>query len=142
MSMTIAIANPFAPLPVYKPVRVLMVEDDSSDVFLTKRLLNGQEPSCRFSFTDVPRLSEAAGLLEKESFDLVLLDLQLLDAGGLSPLSVLRAAAPALPIVVFSGMSDEFVRGRAMRCGADAYLVKGRESGKLKDLIRGILARK
>lgn len=63
---------------------------------------------------------------------LVLLDLHLPDAHGLSGLSAFVKAFPEAPVVVLSGVSDPGLMRHALSRGARAYLTK---SGDLKEVI-------
>lgn len=119
-----------------KVVRLLLIEDCKSDVFLLERMLEEVSVSCFYEITDVPRLVDAFYKIDKEPFDLVLLDLNLLDIDGVASVAALRAQAPDIPIVVYSGTDDTKTKEKAIMCGAAHYLVKGRESGfGLKHLI-------
>jgi len=71
------------------------------------------------------RLSTGLEHLVKGEFDVVLLDLGLPDSQGLDVLRKVRAQAPAVPIVVLTGLDDETLALQAMRQGAQDYLVKG-----------------
>ena len=66
----------------------------------------------------------------------MLLDLSLPDADGLETLVRAHAQAPKIPIVVLTGHDDEALAVRAVRAGAQDYLVKGRVDGEL--LVRSI----
>ena len=87
--------------------------------------------SAPFEITHVTRLSEAVRCLGQDGFDAVLLDLGLPDAYGLEAVDPIKNAAPAIPIVVLSGHQDERLAVQAVQCGAQDYLIKGRESGEL-----------
>lgn len=117
-------------------VRILLVEDCKSDVFLVERMLEDVSVNCFYEITDVPRLVDAFYKIDQEKFDLVMLDLNLMDIDGIASVAALSAQAPNLPIVVYSGMDDAKVKEKALMCGASHYLVKGRESGfGLKHMI-------
>ena len=88
--------------------------------------------SAPFEITHVTRLSEAVRCLGQDGFDAVLLDLGLPDAYGLEAVDPIKNAAPAIPIVVLSGHQDERLAVQAVQCGAQDYLIKGRESGELR----------
>ena len=75
---------------------------------------------------DLLGCTAAAALLRAERFDVVLLDLSLPDAAGLQALQHLHSIAPALPIVVLTGLDDEETALRAVQEGAQDFLVKGR----------------
>ena len=62
--------------------------------------------------------------LEKNSFDLVLLDLNLPDAAGTDGLARLRRAAPSTPIVVCSALDDPDLVRECFQLGAAGYLPK------------------
>lgn len=109
-------------------IRVLLIEDNRSDVFLVSRMLHDASPSDTFAVTDVPRLVEGLGKLDEQPFDIVLLDLNLLDIDGVASVAALHAEAPDTPIIVYSGTHDPQMRHEAIMCGAKHYLVKGRES--------------
>ena len=66
----------------------------------------------------------------------MLLDLSLPDADGLDTLVRAHAQAPKTPIVVLTGHDDEALAVRAVRAGAQDYLVKGHVDGEL--LVRSI----
>lgn len=114
--------------PKRRTVRVLLIEDNRSDVFLVSRMLRDASRENNFHITDVPRLSDALDRLDTESFDIVLLDLTLLDIDGTASVAALHAQRPATPIIVYSGAYDPQMRQAALMCGAKHYLVKGRES--------------
>jgi DNA-binding NarL/FixJ family response regulator len=66
---------------------------------------------------------------------LVLLDLHLPDAHGLSGLAAFVARFPGARVVVLSGVSDPALMREALAGGASAYLTK---SGDLQDVVRYI----
>ena len=130
-----------APIAPSKVVKILLVEDCKSDVLLVERMLEDVAVNCFYDITDVPRLVDAFYKIDKEKFDLVLLDLNLLDMDGVASVAALRAQAPRLPIVVYSGTDDAKIKEKALMCGASHYLVKGRESGwGLKHMIERAVA--
>ena len=69
--------------------------------------------------------------LASEEFDVALVDLSLPDAAGIEVVVRLHASFPALPLVVVTGLDDELTAARAVREGAQDYLVKGQTDGHL-----------
>ncbi len=123
-------------------VRILLVEDCKSDVYLVERLLEDAAFDYFYDITDVPRLIDAFNRIDHDEFDLVMLDLNLLDIDGLASVAALHAQVPSMPIIVYSGMDDAKLKQKALMCGATCYLVKGYESGRsLKDIIGRVIPR-
>src|SRR5579864_1347485 len=116
-------------------IRVLLVEDNPGDARLLVELLRETEAG-RLKLEQVDRLNTALERLSRERFDLVLLDLSLPDEQGLNTLVRAHACAPKVPIVVLTGLDDEGLAVKAVRAGAQDYLVKGRVDGDL--LVRSI----
>ena len=118
-------------------LRILLIEDSESDVVLLEHLLEeatAQENT--LEITDVPRLSEGFSEIKTQQFDIIMLDLNLLDIQGIACVAALHAEVPKIPIIVYSGMDDPKLFKEAMLCGAHSYLVKGRETGyNLKKII-------
>lgn len=131
----------FAPVIPSKVVKMLLVEDCKSDVFLLERMLEDVSVNCFYEITDVPRLVDAFYKIDQESYDLVMLDLNLLDIDGVASVAALRAQMPRVPIIVYSGTDDAKTKEKALMCGATHYLVKGKESGfGLKHMIERAVA--
>jgi two-component system KDP operon response regulator KdpE len=131
----------FAPLAPSRIVQILLIEDCKSDVFLMERLLEEVSVNCFYEITDVPRLIDAFYTIDQKKFDLVMLDLNLLDIDGVASVAALRAEVPHLPIIVYSGTDDPKIKEKALLCGASHYLVKGKESGfGLKCMIERAVA--
>jgi signal transduction histidine kinase/DNA-binding response OmpR family regulator len=125
-------------------INLLLVEDNIGDAGLLRATL-GEVSSANFDFklVHVARVEEAIELIGKGSFDLVLLDLSLPDAHGLETVTEMRKIAPGVPIVILSALNDEQMAVRAMRKGAEDYLVKGQvDSETLVRSIRYAIERK
>jgi len=104
---------------------LLLVEDNPGDAHLLREMLNNEKDSQDTALTHVERLSEAEKFLAEHTVDIILLDLGLPDAQGLGAVRRARAVAPHVPLVVLTGMDDEALAGRALREGAQDYLIKG-----------------
>ncbi|TMA11997.1 MAG: GAF domain-containing protein, partial [Deltaproteobacteria bacterium] len=85
----------------------------------------------QFELTHVHQLGEALKRLGEERFDTILLDLSLPDGQGMDTITRVREGSPGLPIVVLTGLDDEEVAIKAVRAGAQDYLVKGQVDGSL-----------
>lgn len=119
---------------------VLLVEHRQEDTGVIRGLLD-QHDDAQISVTPVSGLSSALAQLGEA--DLVLWDCSALDGGFLQDLAKLRAAAPHLPIVVLTAEEDEELGRRAIRWGAEDYLVKTElDSNSLGRAIRYALERK
>jgi CheY-like chemotaxis protein len=113
------------------PLRLLVVEDNPDDVSLIRLQLQDVPAPRPFRIDAVSRLSEAARRLR--GADVVLLDLDLPDARGIEGVTRLANEAPELPVVVLTGRDDRELGLRAVREGAQDFLVKGRVDGHLLD---------
>lgn len=103
-------------------LHVLLIEAQTDDARrIEAALTHTGKSSCRLE--RVTALSEAMTALEKGSFDVVLLDLDLPDARGLVAFEqVSRSANNALILILTSPENEELAR-RAIRNGAADYLV-------------------
>ncbi|HKC76737.1 MAG TPA: hybrid sensor histidine kinase/response regulator [Chloroflexota bacterium] len=115
------------------PTRLLLVEDNPGDAYLVTEML-AAVPVGGFDVRHVIRCAEAEQ--RAGDVDVILLDLSLPDAQGLEAVTRLRAAAPAVPIVITSGNTDEALAIAGVRAGAQDYLLKGRVDGDL--LVRAV----
>lgn len=124
-----------------KPINVLLVEDNPGDARLIREMLGEARPGA-FHLDQAGRLDEALARLEKESFNVLLLDLGLPDSQGLDTLAAATARAPHLPIIIFTGLADEEVGVKAIEKGAQDFLVKGQvEAHILSRAIRYAIER-
>jgi serine phosphatase RsbU (regulator of sigma subunit) len=109
-------------------LNVLLVEDDDDDVLIVEDLL--AEASLDVNLTHTRTLQEGLDQLPGH-VDCVLLDLRLPDVTGLDAVIRVRATAPRLAVIVFTGLDDEAAGEAAVNAGAQDYLVKGKVDGEL-----------
>jgi serine phosphatase RsbU (regulator of sigma subunit) len=109
-------------------LRVLLVEDDDGDAFLFEELLRDADIEVA---VDRERTVAGAEARLPHGMACVVLDLGLPDADGLAALHRLREAAPDVPMLVLTGLSDSARGVEAVAAGAQDYLVKGRVDGEL-----------
>ena len=116
-------------------LRIHLIEDTPEDVRLLRDAFT-EVLQIPFTFTDCPRLADGLAHLSRQSFDLVLLDLQLPDSKGIDTLVKVRAQAPQVPIVVLTAADDDKLALQALQHGAQDYLVKA-----YVQVYRGLLGR-
>ena len=114
-----------------KLINILLVEDNPGDARLVKESLLDVGSSLNFDLIWVKRLDECLDHLSHSSVDIVLLDLSLPDSSGFETFNKLYTQAPHLPIILLTGMDDETLATRAVREGAQDYLVKSEAHGSL-----------
>jgi diguanylate cyclase (GGDEF)-like protein len=112
-----------------KYIRILLVEDNPGDAVIVRELLG--ESDHAFDLTTVTRIRDCMRLIDDKLVDMILLDLTLPDSEGLQGLNRLRAQAPEIPIIILTGLSDIDTAERAVRSGAQDYLIKGHLEGNL-----------
>ncbi|MGV9321124.1 PP2C family protein-serine/threonine phosphatase [Streptomyces sp. NPDC003660] len=108
---------------------VLLIEDDPGDALLVEELVADSALKMRLRW--VRSMAEAAEVLSAERPDCVLLDLHLPDASGLEAVSLVKARADQVAIVVLTGLAEEQTGLAAVTAGAQDYLVKGRVEPEL-----------
>lgn len=74
------------------------------------------------------------------AFELIVLDLNLPGASGLSCLRQVREVAPLTPIIVVSGVDDPAIMGEVVMAGAAGYVPKSAPRQVLIDAIRIVMA--
>jgi two-component system, sensor histidine kinase len=109
-------------MPKRNTVRVLLLEPDAAAATLFVEALSLR--AADFDVQHVRTLAQGLAVLEEESGDVALVELNLEDAQGLATLMALRQRHPALPIVIMSTIADEDLAITAIQQGAQDYLIK------------------
>jgi DNA-binding response OmpR family regulator len=112
--------------PERNGLRILVVDDDSA-----MGLLLGTVVTEAGYNKPVTVKTGADAIVAAESADVILLDHQLPDATGLDLLPALRTAAPQPSIILVTAHGDEALAVRALRAGADDYVIKDASLTKL-----------
>lgn len=101
-------------------IRVLLVDDEPA----IRRALRTPLLELGFQVVEASRGEEALHLVRAESFDAVLLDVNMPGIGGMQTLSRLRVLAPRLPILMLTVRDEEQDKVEALENGADDYITK------------------
>ena len=122
---------------------VLVIEDDLA-------IRRGLRDALRYEGFEVleagdaaegERLALGARLAGDSEVALVLLDLVLPRGDGMAVLSRIRAAKPALPVILLTARGGEEDRVRGLRLGADDYVVKPFSVRELIARVESVLRR-
>ncbi len=112
-----------------KKISVLLVEDNPADSQFVQEIL----PSEAYKIDTASNLHDAK-MRCSDTVDVILLDLTLPDGMGLETFLTLSAHCKNTPIVILTGLVDEDVALKAVKLGAQDYLLK-------KDLSETVLDR-
>jgi PAS domain S-box-containing protein len=130
--------EPTAAKPARK-LRILIADDNLVNLRLARSLLAKQGHSA----VDVSSGREALAALEQQSFDLVLMDVQMPDMDGFETTKAIRAQERAskkhLPIVAMTAHAMIGDRERCLAAGMDSYVTKPVDAAKLFTAIADAL---
>jgi serine phosphatase RsbU (regulator of sigma subunit) len=115
---------PVAPAAQWRSLSLLLVEDDRADAVLVEDLISDVVADIRVIWAQ--SVAHAERELASARPDCVLLDLNLPDANGMDALARIAKRDATVPIVVLTGLNDEYFGASAVAAGAQDYLVKGR----------------
>jgi class 3 adenylate cyclase len=122
------------------PVSVLVVDDEPFNIDLLAQELE------ELGHISTPAVDgqEALEKLDRERFDLVLLDIMMPRMDGVEVLKALNAAGrlAELPVIVVSALGDIDSIARCLQLGAEDYLIKPFDTTLLRARIGGALEKK
>lgn len=121
-----------------KPDKILVVDDDSRIRELLKRYLT-QEGFEVYLAEDGKSLTR---VMQRETVDLMVLDLMMPGEDGLSICRRLRAANERLPIIMLTAKGEDVDRIVGLEVGADDYLGKPFNPRELLARIHAVLRRR
>ena len=116
-------------------LNILIVEDEQAIANLIYVNLSDEGYQCTCAFDG----KQGADLIEKENYDLILLDIMLPEIDGYELLEYVKPlGTPVIFITAKSAVSD---RIKGLKLGADDYLVKPFQIGELLARVEAVLRR-
>ena len=103
---------------------VILIEDEPLVARVTEQMLK-KASMRKYSLAHSRTLAEGLQRLRTEDFEVVLLDLNLPDSSAMDTLTAVLAEAPNTPIIVLTATSNYEIGFRAIKLGAQDFLVKG-----------------
>ncbi|MDO4683082.1 MAG: two-component system response regulator OmpR [Lautropia sp.] len=119
-------------------VRKLVVVDDDAKL---RDLLNRYLTEQQFEVTLAADAASLNRLMQRESFDLIILDQMLPGEDGLSIIRRLRAANDRTPIIMLTAKGDDVDRIIGLEMGADDYMQKPFNPRELVARVHAVLRR-
>jgi two-component system chemotaxis response regulator CheY len=101
-------------------LRVLFVDDDPAASRLYKSYLAAEGHEVVIADSGI----EAVEAAERDSFDVVVMDLNMPGLDGWMSMSLIKARRPKLPVVVLTGEVGKDLEMRAKTAGAAGFLTK------------------
>jgi two-component system, NarL family, invasion response regulator UvrY len=91
------------------------------------------------AFGEAGRPSEALEKLQRDPWDVVILDISLPGRGGVEALRDIKRLRPKIPVLVLSMHAEEHYALRALRAGAAGYVNKEGAAEELAGAVRKVL---
>lgn len=110
-----------------RTLRVLLIEDNLDDAQIIQRALRPAGHQVTVTRTGSAGIDAA----RRDPFDLFVLDHRLPDMTGIRVCETLRSSGQTAPILMLSSVGDDEVAGKALDAGADDFLIKGLDFGRL-----------
>lgn len=119
------------PKKIGKQLNILLAEDNPVNQKVAVSILKKEG----FNVTVANNGKEVISLLEKDKFDLVLMDVHMPEMDGLEATKIIREKGINTPIVALTANAFEEDRKRCLEAGMDAYLSKPIRIGELFNVI-------
>jgi DNA-binding response OmpR family regulator len=118
--------------------RILYVDDDADSLEVMQLWLRHDDE--RYSVTAVSCAKEALTVIDKETFDLFILDFRMPDVDGADLCHMIKKAHPRTPVMIYSALAGETDRSIGLKAGADEFLIKPNDFDKFAPTVRRLLS--
>jgi CheY-like chemotaxis protein len=142
LSMGVSLDNFKAATLMPAQSKILLLDDDQDFLDLYREMLTQHLPS-QPEVKIANSGARALAILESETFNLFIVDLNLPKMDGLQVITVIRRKYPQLRVVVLTAIRDEQFRTRAYGMGVDQYWIKpesDQEMGLFMESIDALLS--
>jgi PAS domain S-box-containing protein len=110
-------------------IKILLIEDNPDDFSFIREIL--EEVEDQFELVNAETLKKGLKSFDDGQYDVILLDLGLPDSNGFDTFNKVHKHAPGTALIILTGLRDEEIGNRAVKEGAQDYLVKGQIDSKL-----------
>ncbi len=118
--------------------KILAIDDDENYLKSVKKILgmNG------FSATTISNPQKVLGVVQNESFDVILLDVKMPGLNGIELFSLVHQKHPLIPIIVISGQCNVEIAVNFIKDGAYDFLEKPLDADRLLVTINNAISKK
>src|SRR5665647_2571584 len=106
-----------------RAITILLIEDNPPDVRLIREMLKDVS-NFKYNLISVLTLKEGCEQIQKNNFDIILLDLNLPDSIGRQTFQKVIGCSKEIPVVLLTGMEDEKLSLKLISEGAQDYITK------------------
>jgi two-component system invasion response regulator UvrY len=117
----------------------LLVVDDHPYIRQGLRMVFQRERGIQIKH-EAASAADAIRLLERERYDVVIMDINLPDQNGLDVIRQVRTSGNRVPVLVLTMHSEESLGVRAIQAGADGFLAKDSPPVQLVEALRQLAA--
>jgi two-component system response regulator HydG len=107
---------------------VLVVDDDQAHLIMLRTLLT----EWGYEVDEADDGLKAIQQVHKQAFDLILMDIRMINVSGLEALAEIKAYNPAIPIIIMTAYSSVETAVEALKKGAYDYLTKPLDFDELR----------
>lgn len=127
-----------APPPAASPRKKILIVDDHPIVRQGIRSLFSQEPDLEI-YAEAETAAEAMQAVRKQEIDAAIIDITLRGTDGLELTKALHAEFPGLPLLIMSMHDESLYAERALRSGANGYIMKQEVADNVVSALRSVM---
>ena len=113
-------------------IHVLVVEDNRINQIITRKTIEKNNYKCSV----VDNGFDALEILEKENFDVILMDINMPLINGFETTKLIRLKGIAIPIVALTAFNKAEITEEALSVGINDIIIKPFDSFKLFEIIK------
>ncbi|GBD91092.1 transcriptional regulatory protein ZraR [bacterium BMS3Abin04] len=103
-----------------KKKKILIVDDDTSHRVMIKANMIEKD----YEIFEAENGAEAIELVEKDFFDLIIMDIKMKKVDGITALKKIKEISPSIPVMIMTAYSSVQTAVEALKLGAAEYFVK------------------
>jgi len=111
---------------------LLIVDDEANFLVLLDRILSRED----YQVTAARGADRAIHHLDRETFDLAILDINMYPMGGVELLAEIKERSPSTQVVMVTAYPTDDTRAECVKLGAAGYLTKPIDISELKNVLR------